>query len=404
MAMEAGTMRRTAQDGMSSKQPKGQPLADVVDRRMAELGLTLSAVARRIRMMSHDEFRPTVSLVHHWRRGNVTPTPGSAWWLAQALDLDPSVMAELAEAQRRGEDVERRQFVASIAATAIAPLVTADLLYRGFAAAIGDRPSADDWAERMEAYGADYMSVGAAELQPRLAQDLVLLQAQLDSPERWAVASKLLALYAKTTPGAENSSRWYRLAVQAADRSEDQSTRVWVRGRAALALAYEGAALDLAQRLSVEALALSDEPSLGRLNSLTAQAHLLAFQGQNIAAYSVLEQARRMFEAVGSSEQVSDYAVPEWRFHTFASMLLSRMGDERRAVREQEAADRSRPPELARFATHIELHRGLMLARSGDRNGGLEYALRAMSALPAERHSLTLRLLLAEVERAAGLS
>ena len=45
-----------------------------------------------------------------------------------------------------------------------------------------------------------------------------------------------------------------------------------------------------------------------------------------------------------------------------------------------------------------------MLARSGDRNGGLDYAHRAMSVLPAQRHSLTLRLLLAEVERAAGLS
>src|SRR5947209_7582018 len=137
MATEAGTMRRTARDGMNSKQPKGQPLADVVDRRMAELGLTLAAVARRIRMMSRHEFRPTPSLVHHWRRGNVTPTPASTRWLAQALDLDPLVLAEVAEAQRRGDDVERRQFVASIAATAIAPMVTADLLYRGFAAAIG---------------------------------------------------------------------------------------------------------------------------------------------------------------------------------------------------------------------------------------------------------------------------
>jgi hypothetical protein len=94
--------------------------------------------------------------------------------------------------------------------------------------------------------------------------------------------------------------------------------------------------------------------------------------------------------------------VPEWRFHTFASMLLSRMGDERRAVREQEAADHARPPELARFATHIELHRGLMLVRSGDVANGLDYARQAMARLPAERHSLTLRLLLAEVERASS--
>jgi transcriptional regulator with XRE-family HTH domain len=380
----------------------GLPLAELIDRRMVELGLTLEALARRVRVASRNQARPTPSLVNHWRHGDVTPTPGNLRLLAQALDMDPMETAVLAEVQRKGDDVERRRFMASVAATAIAPMVTADLWYKGFAAAIGDRPSADDWAERVEVYGADYMSVGAAELQPRLAADLVVLQAQLDSPVHWAVASKLLALYAKTTPGAENSSRWYGLAALAADRSEDRPTRVWVRGRAALALAYEGAALDVAERLADEALSLSCQPSLGRLNAFTAKAHVLAFRGERTGAYATFEQARWVFEAAGSDEQVSDYAVPEWRFHTFASMLLSRMGDERRAVREQEAADRARPLELARFATHIELHRGLMLVRSGDVAGGLDYARRAMARLPVERHSLTLRLLLAEVERAAS--
>jgi hypothetical protein len=369
---------------------------------MVELGLTLDALARRIRAASRSQARPTPALVHHWRRGNVTPTPTNVRLLALALDEDPTEMAVLAERQRKGEDVERRRFVAGITASAIAPTVTADLLFKGFTAAVDDHPSTDDWQERVEAYGADYMSVGAAELQPRLAADLVVLQSQLDRPERWAVAAKLLALFAKTTPGAESSSRWYDLAARAADRSGDGSTRVWVRGRAALALAYEGAALATAARLADEALELSDEPSLGRLNALTARAHLLAFAGQRAGAYAVLDDARRVFEAAGSDEQVSDYAVPEWRFHTFASMLLSRMGDERGAVGAQEAADRTRPASLARFATHIELHRGLMLVQAGDVASGVDYARGAMARLPAERHSLTLRLLLDEVERAAA--
>jgi hypothetical protein len=311
-------------------------------------------------------------------------------------------IASLAEAQRKGDDVERRRFVAGIAATAVAPVVTAELLFKGFVEALGERPSTDDWQEKVDVYGQDYMALGAATLQPRLADDLVVLQAQLESPEHWAVASKLLALYAKTTPGAANSSRWYGLAAQAADRSEDLTTRVWVRGRAALALAYEGAALDIAERLAGEALALSDQASLGRLNAQTAMAHVEAFRGDRASAHRSLEDARRLFDAAGSDEQVSDYAVPEWRFHTFASMLLSRMGDEREAVQEQDAADRSRPASLQRFATHIEMHRGLMLVRAGDAVSGVEYARAAMARLPADRHSLTLRLLLAEVERASG--
>jgi hypothetical protein len=91
--------------------------------------------------------------------------------------------------------------------------------------------------------------------------------------------------------------------------------------------------------------------------------------------------------------------VPEWRFHTFASMLLSRLGDPD-AVDEQEAADRTRPDALPRFATHIELHRGLMLAKAGDPAGGVEYARNALAKLPPERHSLSLRLMMAEIERA----
>jgi hypothetical protein len=55
-----------------------------------------------------------------------------------------------------------------------------------------------------------------------------------------------------------------------------------------------------------------------------------------------------------------------------------------------------------RFATHIELHRGLAMVRSGDRAGGLAYARAALDALPPERHSLSLRLMLAEVEQAAA--
>jgi hypothetical protein len=117
----------------------------------------------------------------------------------------------------------------------------------------------------------------------------------------------------------------------------------------------------------------------------------------------MLDKGKRLFDAVGSDEQVSDYAVPEWRMHTFTSMLLSRMGDERGAVIAQEGADRARPKSLPRFATHIQMHRGLMMANAGDVAGGVAYARSAMAKLPVNRQSLTLRLLLAEVEQAGSV-
>ena len=84
--------------------------------------------------------------------------------------------------------------------------------------------------------------------------------------------------------------------------------------------------------------------------------------------------------------------------NVFISLLAARLGDERLAVQAQDAAAASLPASMPRFATHLELHRGLMLARAGDQAGGAAYARAAMAALPPEKHSLTLRMLLAEIE------
>jgi hypothetical protein len=188
------------------------------------------------------------------------------------------------------------------------------------------------------------------------------------------------------------------MAATAADRSQDDASRVWVRGRAAIALGYEGASLPIADSFADQALAISDKPSLGMLNALMSKAHVAAIRGDERAAFALLEQGRRVFDVAGSEEQQSDFAVPEWRMAVFASLLLARLGDERAAVVEQEVAIRNLPASLPRFATHIDLHRGLMLARAGDRAGGVAYGREALRKLPPERHSLTLRMLLAEIE------
>ncbi|MEU2092988.1 hypothetical protein ACWDSF_30785 [Nocardia beijingensis] len=49
------------------------------------------------------------------------------------------------------------------------------------------------------------------------------------------------------------------------------------------------------------------------------------------------------------------------------------------------------------LATHLEMHRGLMLVRAGDRAEGVRAARNAMEALPSEKHSLTLRMLMDEI-------
>lgn len=333
----------------------------------------------------------TREYVSNWERSKVTP---GAFYLA-ALSSTLDVPLAVLEGQ-----VDRREFLTDVAGIAIAPVVASDLLSAGFSARLSGGPSAEAWEAKLTTYGTEYMSLGAADIQRRVSGELVTVQQQLDNPRLWSVASRLMTLYAKTFPGSDGAKavHWYRMAARAADESGDDAARVWVRGRAAIALGYEGASLGVADVLADQAIAISDKPSLGLLNAIFGKAHAAAIRGDVDTARSLLEQGRRVFDKAGSHEQTSDYAVPYWRVNVFMSLLAARLGDESTAVAAQDAARQELPSSLPRFATHLEMHRGLMLARSGDVAGGIAYARGALDALPPEKHSLTLRLLMSEIE------
>ncbi|MFV2115197.1 helix-turn-helix domain-containing protein [Micromonospora sp. LOL_025] len=342
-----------------------------------EAGVTLASIAARTCY--------SASHLSNVEVGRRTATPDIVLAYARALG-DP--------------DVRRRHL---LQAATIGPIAANELIRCGFTAALaGRRDSEDRWRDRVDQYGRDYMEIGADSLQTRLAGDLVVLQQQLDSPTMWATAARALTTYGKTTKDPTEAIGWYDTARIAADRSDDLTVRVWVRGRAAIALAYEGAALPVAKRYADEAIALSDRPSLGRLQALMARAHVAAGRGDIAGAITADEDARRVFDHAASPDgEISDAAVPAWRMATFRSMLYARLGIVGPGEQAQTDADRLRPPPLTRFATHIELHRALMMAKSGDRSGGLAYARRAWATLPADRRSQTLGLVLQEVERAA---
>ncbi len=332
----------------------------------------------------------TREYVSRWECSKVAPGACHLRHLSAVLDVPLATL--------EGE-VGRRTFLSDVAATAIAPVVASDLLSAGFAARLRGGPTAEHWEATLATYGTDYMSMGAADIQRRVAGELVVVQQQLDDPRLWSVAARLMTLYAKTFPGSDGSRAvsWYGTAARAADRSGDERTRVWVRGRAAIALGYEGASLGVADILADQAMAISDKPSLGLVNAVMGKAHTAAVRGDRATAVHLADHGRRLFDRVGSHEQTSDYAVPWWRMNVFLSLLLARVGDEKKAVEAQEQARRELPASLPRFATHLEMHRGLMLARSGDRAGGTAYAEAALDRLPPAKHSLTLRMLMEEV-------
>ncbi|MFE5542735.1 helix-turn-helix domain-containing protein [Streptomyces sp. NPDC056534] len=333
--------------------------------------------------------RETVS---RWENGRNKPGP---FWLGHLALVLEAPLAVLETA------LKRRTFLTDVAATAIAPLVASDLIEHGFASRLGGlAPDADDWEGKLASYGTQYMSMGAADIQRRLSGELVVIQQQLDDPRLWSVAARLMTLYAKTFPGSDGSKavNWYLMAAQAADRSGDQETRVWVRGRASIALGYEGASLDVANMFADQALAISAKPSLGLLNSIMGKAHAAAIRGDEATALAMAEEGRRIFDSAGSYEQTSDYAVPYWRMNVFLSLLFARLGQEKRALEVQEASLKELPASLPRFATHLDMHKGLMIARAGNRKGGHAFAKAALDKLPPEKHSLTLRMLLDEIK------
>ncbi|MEU5408319.1 helix-turn-helix domain-containing protein [Nocardia asteroides] len=330
-----------------------------------------------------------------WESCKSVPSPFWLRHLAAVLDVPLAVM--------ESDTVQRRQFLSTMAATAVAPVVASDLLAQGFSARLrGKGPSVEQWAHTLTGYGSDYMTSGAAEIQKRIAIDLAVIQQQCDTPQMWTHAARLMTLYAKTFPGSDGSKAvtWYRMAAESADRSGDVQIRVWVRGRAATALGYEGASLPVATMFADQALAIDDRPSLGRLNAIYGKAHAAAITGDTDTARALDTEGRRVFDQAGSADnEASDYAVPYWRLGVFRSLLRARLGDESEAINAQDEARRYLPPTLPRFATHLEMHRGLMLVRAGDREGGTAYARSALDALPPEKHSLTLRMLMDEIER-----
>lgn len=330
--------------------------------------------------------------VSRWENGR--RNPGRFWLphLATALQVPVEVL--------EADPVRRRAFLTDMAAGVIAPASMSELLRSGFAHAL-TRPGIDDWHARVDAYGRDYMSQGAAQIQQRLAGDMIIIQQEVERSRMWAVAARLATTFGKTIPGSDGDQavKWYSTAAELADRSGDLDTRIWVRGRAAIALGYEGAALPTADRFANEAIALSDRPSLGVLNAVMGKAHVAALRGDRDGARTLLERGRRIFDTAASDEQESDFAVPEWRMNVFISLLAARLGDERTALEAQRDANRLLPKSLPRFRTHLRMHQGLMRARAGDTAQGIDLARAALNELPAEKHSLTLRLLMDEVEK-----
>jgi transcriptional regulator with XRE-family HTH domain len=305
-----------------------------------------------------------------------------------------------------GDDVNRRQLLMALLAGVASP--STEVIGRAFELALNFRPlTVDDWLAKLEDYGHEYMLLGPQEMEARLASDLSRLQTSLDHPVLAEVASKLLilqglTLQTNTMPTAEKGRsdviRWYQLGIATADRSKNTGARVWARGRAAFALAHECTAVSVARSFANEALALSDTPSVGRLHAQLALANTQALDGLSGGALTTLDDVKRTLDAIGFDNRISDFASPEWIVASTTSLIASRIGEERMALGAQESANKIRPAALSRFTIHTNLHQALMMVKAGEKKAGVALAKAILSQLPVERHDVSLKLRIREIE------
>ncbi|MFI9063861.1 helix-turn-helix domain-containing protein [Streptomyces sp. NPDC053429] len=137
----------------------------------------------------------TREYIARWERGKVAPGGFYLAALSQVLDVPLAVLED---------PTMRRTFLTDVAGTAIAPVVASDLLARGFAARLTGGPDVEEWEAKLAAYGTDYMSMGAAGIQRRVAGELVVIQQQLEQPRLWSAAARLM------TPVRQDVSRQRR--------------------------------------------------------------------------------------------------------------------------------------------------------------------------------------------------
>ena len=258
----------------------------------------------------------------------------------------PHVPLAYERAIRESTDMRRRDVVSGVAGALLAPQATSDILLKGFTSALGDTPSGEDWEQQLIDLGRSYMTDGATVVQQQLAGYLPVLQHSANNNRMWSVAAREAAIWAKTTASPDEALDWYQVAGVAANRSEDIDTEVWVAGRAALALGYEGAATPMAMWYADKAIELAgDRVTPGLLNALMGKAHALATSGRADDAREVWDRTQRVYDSLAPDDEITDFNYPYWRFAVVGSLLHARLGD---SAAEQWQADveRYRPAEM----------------------------------------------------------
>jgi transcriptional regulator with XRE-family HTH domain len=255
---------------------------------------------------------------------------------------------------------------------------------------------ASEWQQIALDYGESYPVAAPADLLGPLMTDMLGLQAALRryasrpaaQRDLLSTAALLSAFTAQTISNMGQpleARRWWRTARNAADRSGDPYSIIWVRGRESCH-AMGKRPIQAVLRLVAEAEALPVEaPPAARLELLGVKAQALALGGQQQESAEALGELR-----AGFSESPSGYSTSilswghERLLHTesFTYSCLGKLTEAERATRDGVALYAANDSSNVRHPAELQLNLAFALVRNGDVREGLHHAQTVIGGLP----------------------
>jgi transcriptional regulator with XRE-family HTH domain len=261
-----------------------------------------------------------------------------------------------------------------------------------------ERAEADvsEWQQIALDYGESYPVAAPVDLLEPLMTDMLGLQVALRryaghpavQRDLLSTAALLSAFTAQTFSNMGQpleARRWWRTAKNAADRSGDSYSIIWVRGRE-ICHAMGRRPIQGVLRLVAEAEALPVKaPPAARLEIVAAKAQALALGGRQQESVKALGELR-----AGFSESPSGYSTSilswgqERLLHTesFTYSCLGKLTEAERATRDGVALYAANDSGNVRHPAELQLNLAFALVRNGDVREGLHHAQSVIGSLP----------------------
>jgi transcriptional regulator with XRE-family HTH domain len=177
---------------------------------------------------------------------------------------------------------------------------------------------------------------------------------------------------------------WYRTAAALA-RETDPETETYVLGRSASRAVYEGMRASEVTDMAEQALAVTDAPTLGRLEAESALAGVAAMSGDLQAGRDRVQAMRAIAEKIDDGSPTGPHARTA-NFHLFVEARTGTMASTEKAREETERALARTPLWLAESRVYY----ALSMARAGAVRGAAAVALDAIRTVPWSVHTLAM--------------